>query len=381
MKIMLIKYRFLIILLIPFLLSFNKTNATTMSAIGSTDLCQSRPFVTLVVNPANAMSYTWFFYDVYGNLNQLSGAFSNTFQASLSGNYFCEVIDASGTSTTNTVMVSQAWNGQYAWQYQNPANACGVNNLYVNTNGIYFSTYQWTLNGQIIPGATTPNYAATVGGHYNCWVGNSCGADTNSYGLYIPYVASAIPSIVNITSSVGNNACVSTSFTLSVPSYSGATYKWYYLLSNGSSNLLSSSSSNTLSLPGYNNATTYRYYCNISNACASSSSLVDTINFVTSPTINVTSASPNFCSGDSLKLQANSITGGLQYQWFNNGALINNVSGSIYYAKASGNYSTSVSNGGTCNATSSGISITQRNNPSAVITTLTPTIICSGDSV
>ena len=370
-----------ITILAVFLLLRIYSNAATLTATSSTNLCQTHPFVTLVVNPANALNYTWYFYDVYGNLNQLPGAFSNTFDAGLSGYYYCQVTDANGTTNTNTVMVSQAWNGQYQWQYQSPATACGVNNLYVNTNGIYFSTYQWTLNGQIIPGATTPNYAATVGGHYNCWVGNSCGSDTNTYGLYLPYVSSVIPATVAITSSVGSNVCVNTPFTLSVPAYAGASYKWYYLTSLGSAVLISTSSSNTLSMPGYNNAATYRYYCNISNGCASRNTVVDTINFITSPTVTLTAASVNFCSGDSLKLIASTSTGGLQYQWSNNGVLISNVSNSNYYAKASGSYSVIATNGSSCSATSNTLTVTQRYKPSAVITPITATTICEGDSV
>ncbi len=361
-------------------LSFYAKSAT-LTATSSTNLCQTHPFVTLVVNPANALNYTWYFYDVYGNLNQFPGTSTNTFDAYYSGNYFCQITDANGTFNTNSIMVSQAWNGQYLWQYQSPASACGVNNLFVNTNGIYFSSFQWTLNGQIIPGATTPNYAATVGGHYNCWVGNSCGADTNTYGLYMAYVSSAIPSVVNIASSVGSNVCVSTPFTLSVPAYAGASYKWYYLTSLGSPVLISTSSSNTLSMPGYNNAATYRYYCNISNACASRNTVVDTINFITSPTITLTAASANFCSGDSLNLIASTPTGGLQYQWSNNGVLISNVSNLNYYAKASGSYSVLATNGSSCSATSNTLTVTQRYKPSAVITPITATTVCDGDSV
>jgi hypothetical protein len=334
----------------------------------------------LVANPSNALNYTWYFYDVYGNLNQLPGPSTNSFDAFYSGNYFCQITDANGTFNTNSIMVSQAWNGQYLWQNQSPATACGVNNLAVNTNGIYFSSFQWTLNGQIIPGATTPNYSATVGGHYNCWVGNSCGADTNTYGLYIPYVASVIPSTVTISSSVGNNACVLTPFTLSVPAFSGATYKWYYLLSNGSSSLISSTS-NTISLPGYNNASTYRYLCNISNACATRNSIVDTINFVSTPTVAISSTSLNFCIGDSLKLIASTLTSGLQYQWSNNGVPISNVSNSNYYANASGTYSVLATNGSSCSATSNTLTVTQRYKPSAVITPTTSTTVCDGDSV
>jgi len=360
-------------------LSFYSKSAT-LTATSSTNLCQSHPFVTLVVNPANALNYTWYFYDVYGNLNQLPSPSTNSFDAFYSGNYFCQVTDANGTFNTNSIMVSQAWNGQYLWQNQSPATACGVNNLAVNTNGIYFSSFQWTLNGQIIPGATTPNYSATVGGHYNCWVGNSCGADTNTYGLYIPYVASVIPSMVTISSTVGNNACVLTPFTLSVPSYTGATYKWYYLLSNGSSSLLNSSS-NTISLPGYNSPVTYRYLCNISNACATRNSIVDTINFVSTPSVAISSPSLNFCFGDSLKLTATTPTSGLNYQWSNNGVAINNAISSSYFATVSGSYTVSVTNGASCNASSAAINVTRRSKPSSSITTTSSTTICADDSV
>jgi hypothetical protein len=186
--------------------------------------------------------------------------------------------------------------------------------------------------------------------------------------------------MVTISSTVGNNACVLTPFTLSVPSYTGATYKWYYLLSNGSSSLLNSSS-NTISLPGYNSPVTYRYLCNISNACATRNSIVDTINFVSTPSVAISSPSLNFCFGDSLKLTATTPTSGLNYQWSNNGVAINNAISSSYFATVSGSYTVSVTNGASCNASSAAINVTRRSKPSSSITTTSSTTICADDSV
>jgi hypothetical protein len=278
-------------------------------------------------------------------------------------------------------MIRQAWVGEFVWDYQNYSTTCDHNALHVNTSTIAFSSYQWTRNGQIIPGATSPNYNATTGGFYNCWVGNTCGADTNTYGLNVPYVLQTLPSTLALTSSVGDTLCLGTQFTLSLPSFFGATYTWVRVYTNSHSFLTVNSLDTSYS--SYGGANGFAVYtCEVRNGCSSRSIPNDTIWYTGSTTsVSVQSTSSSFCAGDSVKLSAVSPNGGLSYQWKESGVDIPGKTSKDLNVLTGGDYSVYVTNGVSCSATSANQVITRYSNPSATISTQGSTTFCSGDSV
>lgn len=363
------------------LLYSNFSKAAYINYSGSTDLCITNPSVTLNAMPANAISYDWYFQDVYGHLNHLFSVTGNSYTAWETGYYYCIVTDGSGPSTTQSIMVRQAWNGKFAWDYQDYNTTCDHNALHVNTSTIAFSSYQWIKNGQIIPGATTAYYTATTPGFYNCWVGNTCGADTNTYGLNIPYVLQTLPSTLALTSSVGDTLCSGTQFTLSLPSFFGATYTWVKMINNGyiilNANSPNSSYTSTSGAQGYS-----VYRCDVRNGCSSRTTPLDTIWFTGSTTsVSVQSTANTFCAGDSVKLSAVSPNSGMYYQWKESGVDIPGKTSKDLNVLSAGDYSVFVTNGGTCSATSANQVITRYSNPSATINTQGSTTFCSGDSV
>jgi hypothetical protein len=363
------------------LLYSNFSKAAYITYTGSTDLCFANPSLNLYAMPANAISYDWYFEDVYGHLNHLTSVTGNYFSAVRTGYYYCIVTDSSGSSTTNTVMIRQTWVGEFVWDSQDYRYKCDHIELHVNTSTIAFSSYQWTRNGQIIPGATLPNYYATIGGFYNCWVGNTCGADTNTYGLNIPYVLQTLPSTLALTSSVGDTLCSGTQFTLSLPSFFGATYTWVTMLNNGYFILNANSPDN--SYTSTSGAQGYRVYrCDVSNACSYRTTPLDTIWSTGSTTsVSVQSTANAFCAGDSVKLSAVSPNTGMHYQWKESGVDIPGKTSKDLNVLSAGDYSVFVTNGGTCSATSANQVITRYSNPSAKISTQGSTTFCSGDSV
>ena len=81
------------------------------------------------------------------------------------------------------------------------------------------------------------------------------------------------------------------------------------------------------------------YTLKVTNSCgntATSNAINITVNPLPGATITP-SDTVNICSGDSIKLQANTGTG-LTYVWKRNGAIIHNATSSKYFAKTAGNY-------------------------------------------
>ncbi len=88
-----------------------------------------------------------------------------------------------------------------------------------------------------------------------------------------------------------------------------------------------------------------------------------TVSASISPQSNTT-----FCQGGSVSLQANTGTG-YTYEWYKNGVLISGASQSSYVATTSGNYTVKVIDG-SCNATSSAVTVTVNTNPTVSLASI-----------
>jgi Ig-like domain CHU_C associated/Secretion system C-terminal sorting domain len=93
------------------------------------------------------------------------------------GTYTVTVTDAEGCTTTQTITV-----GSLA--ALNPTISQAGNVL---TSGQVWASYQWLLNGSIIPGATASSYTATQSGSYSLLVtdANGCAAETAPTGVIV----------------------------------------------------------------------------------------------------------------------------------------------------------------------------------------------------
>ena len=154
--------------------------------------------------PLNAWSHIVFTF----NGSQLKLYFNNT-------NVFTQNITGLVTSNTSALSIGYLphanmppygyfWNGQIddVGIWNRPLTPCEISNLYnaslsnpiatINWNGtqlyspIVFSTYQWYLNGVLIPGATGQYYTPTQNGVYYVLVGsndNECQTVSPNYNL------------------------------------------------------------------------------------------------------------------------------------------------------------------------------------------------------
>ncbi|HKR03790.1 MAG TPA: T9SS type A sorting domain-containing protein [Bacteroidia bacterium] len=237
------------------------------------------------------------------------------------------------------------------------------------TGGTVFSNvyFPFTLSG------------LTTGTTYDVYVRRSCGApngfSVNSVKLALT-PCSVVPTGI-ATDAVDNIFCLGDSVTLSQVGgvlAPGGAYKWY---SGYCGNTLIGTGSSIKVSP----STTAYYYMRSEAACGISLCFSTTL-YPTSngPSATVTAAGPvTFCSGDSVRLNANTGSG-LTYKWKKNGTIIPGATGSFYYAKTTGAYSVMVTN--PCSSlTSSQLSVNVNALPSAAITAGGPTTFCSGGSV
>jgi archaellum component FlaF (FlaF/FlaG flagellin family) len=105
-------------------------------------------------------------------------------------------------------------------------------------------TYQWTLNGNNIAGATTSSYTANASGNYAVIItSGTCTSTSSSVSVSV----SPLPSAV-ITPSGSTNLCQGETVTLSVPSNPGETYSWLF---NGTTIPGANQSSYLASVQGY----------------------------------------------------------------------------------------------------------------------------------
>src|SRR5262249_32879682 len=116
-----------------------------------------------------------------------------------------------------------------------------------------------------------------------------------------------------------------------------------------------------------------------SGACSGTQSVV--VSVVTPPAANITPNGPTtFCEGSGVVLDGNA-GASYTYQWYKDGAIINNATSSNYLATSGGNYTVKVSAGSSCEATSSAITVTTNASPAANVTNNSATSFCQGGSV
>lgn len=86
----------------------------------------------------------------------------------------------------------------------------------------------------------------------------------------------------------------------------------------------------------------------------------------------------SFCAGTSGVTLTSQTIG--SYQWYRNGVLLSGANAQTYNANSAGNYHCVVTSG-SCTGASNTISVTQINNPNAVISSNSPLTFCNGGSV
>jgi hypothetical protein len=159
---------------ISFTLSVGTLPTLSTQAQGPTTFCTGDS-VRLQVNAPSSYSYQW-----YKNGTIIAGALQASYKATQSGTYTCELHmgNCVGNTTAQQVQVVPAPIASITTP--NTTVICnGQGALLQATTGTGY-TYQWTMNGFDIAGATNPTYTATIGSYYTVKVSNGYCARTSS---------------------------------------------------------------------------------------------------------------------------------------------------------------------------------------------------------
>ena len=133
-----------------------------ITPLGPTTFCQGNS-VVLASNTDPAYTYQW-----YNNGTAIAGETGATYTASASGSYTVEITNGTCvamSATAITVTITPA--PPAVITAQGPVTFCQGNSVTLETAAGSGFTYQWTLNGTNIPGATTSRVVAGASGSYN----------------------------------------------------------------------------------------------------------------------------------------------------------------------------------------------------------------------
>lgn len=292
---------------------------TSITALDATAVCSSGSSVRLQAGVAD--SYEWLKDGV-----KIASAVSRQYAANTTGSYRVVVKNNAGcTDTSRAISITLNPNPTVNYTINN-STQCQTGNgfVYTNTSTITSGTmtYSWVLGDGSTATTTNVSKAYTIPGTYSVkLVAVSDKQCKDSITKQV--IVNTQPTIPTITGT--GEYCAGDSITLSTSA--AATRSWYR-----NNVLISGSTSTTLVVkqPGDYTVTTEN-----GNGCKSTS-LAKTIteNALPSGTLN-TPSSLYICEGTASTLTA---SGGSSYQWYRDGSIINQATGSSLQTEQEGRY-------------------------------------------
>lgn len=324
-------------------------------------ICNNNP---VILSTAANSNYT---YQWKLNGNNISGATSNIYSTTISGNYTVEISNAAGCkSESNPLNITSSTIAATITNY-NISTICQGNSvtLYAPTGYVF---YQWRNNGISIIGANTNTLNVTQSGTYSAIImsSNYCSAVSNDISITVNNNPIASISAMSPTS-----FCTGNSVVLSAQTAPGNIYNWRL---NG----VLISGANTATYIA-NTSGIYDVVVTNSSNCSTISNAI-TLTEIANPIANISSSGPtSFCQGNSVTLSTPSGIG-YSYQWKLNGTIINNATSNNYVASAAGTYQVTVTNANNCSSSNT-TTISNYTNPTANIVPNGSTSICQGNTL
>jgi hypothetical protein len=328
-------------------------------ANGATNICAG---ASIELIASGAGSYVW-------NLNGspiIPAVNAPNLIATAAGNYTVTVTNSAGCfATSNPTTVTVATLNTPTITPSGPTTICAGSNVVLSTSAV--GNLQWKLNGANIIGANGSTYNANASGSYTVTVTNNSGCSANANAVNVTVVP--LPT-VSIAANGPTAICQGASVQLSALASPGCTFQWKrngLAQSNGQGATFMANSTGSYTVTVTNAAGCQ----NTSNAIIVSN-LQATITALGSTTI---------CQGSSLTLQA-STGAGYSYQWIKNNLFpLNPTTNASYNVTTSGTYYVIITTPSGCTLTSNTIQVQVIQNPTATITAIGNTTICSGSAV
>jgi uncharacterized repeat protein (TIGR01451 family) len=302
----------------------NTPPPATINAPAST--CANSTAVASIVSPVGGATYNWSVTN--GAITTGQGTPSITFSVGTASPVSISVIASQNGCTANgsaSVAI-----GAFTPTITGPASFCAGGSATLASSAA--TSYQWSLNGSPIGGATSQTYAATAAGNYTVTATSAAGCS----GTSAPFaVSQTTPTTPTVTPTGPTTFCSGGSVTLT--SSAAPSYQW---LLNGNPITSAVGQAFTASASGNYSVTT----TNASGCGATSSAVAVTVN--PSPTATITGPSA-VCAGGSATLDAGA--GFASYSW-STGATTQTISVS---PSSTTTYSVTVTNAGGCSASAS----------------------------
>ncbi|HWN88544.1 MAG TPA: Calx-beta domain-containing protein [Chitinophagaceae bacterium] len=212
-----------------------------------------------------------------------------------------------------------------------------VNFTAIPTNGGTSPTYQWKLNGNIIPGASGSTYQSSTLAN-----GDQVSVTmTSSLACASPQTASITGHAITVTPTLppsvyveysATTICAGTTASFVVTPGNGGTTPSYQWKVNGNN---VGTNSNSFSSSTLNNGDKVTVTMTSSLGCASPQSVTSTpitmtVLSSTPPSVTIHASATSICPGSSVIFNVTSVTAGAGYQWQLNGNNIQGATGTTY---------------------------------------------------
>jgi hypothetical protein len=336
----------------------------TISTTDALAYCENETFSVIFSIDIAGDSYQWLRNGV-----QIDDANSNEYAATIAGQYSVEVTVDGCTGLSNEIEIVSKPLPEATILTTDALNYCDGDAISTAfTINIVGDRYQWLLNGGEILDATNDTYTATEIGIFSVEVTvDGCVGISNEFEI----VSNPIPEpIISTTNSLnyceGDN--ISIEFTIDI---TGDSYQW---LLNGEAIDGAINSTYTATAAGAHSVQV------TTNSCTGTSNEIEiVVNPTPSPVISALSEI-SYCEGESISVDLSIDITGDSYQWLLNGEAIDGEINPDYTATVAGVYSVVVTIG-ECTGNSNFIAIVVNAIPSPVLTTISETTYCEGESI
>ncbi len=310
----------------------NALPGAVVTPLGDTMLCPGG-FVALSASYGTGYSYQWF-----NASGAISGATDDYYIATTAAPYRVTVFNTLGCRSVSIPMLVSVNPAMAVIAAAGATTICNGSSATLNANTGVGLSYQWTLGGSGISGATGSVYYATTSGAYNVIVSNMAGCSAMSTS--VPVTVNPSPS-GTISASGPLTFCSGDSVTITATAGSGLTYQWQ----NGGVTIAGATDMS------YTARATGNYEVAITNAfpCTSISS-VAAVNTLALPSAVIsTPGATTFCTGGTVVLNVPAAAGNT-YQWRRNGSLITGAAAATYTVTTGGDYTAHVISTSGCNS-------------------------------
>ncbi len=187
--------------------------SAVITPLGSVVFCPGGS-VVLQASTGTGYKYQWQYYGT-----DIPGATSPTYTATAAGDYTVQITNAANVTVTSlSVAVTIVSAPSAVITSSGPLNYCPGSSLTLNANTGSALTYEWYLDGNLIPGATTPNLQVSSAGKYTVTVTN-IGCTTTSPATTVA------PGPLHVNLGLDTSFCEQSALVLDA-GYPGASYLW-----------------------------------------------------------------------------------------------------------------------------------------------------------